>query len=199
MRTPGFNQFAADKKPGPPTSVYLDDIQEDVYSPSVGVTWNQPDDCGDQPLEYCMLEGATIPCHLYHLVNAATSTMQNMDQLEWIAIADCLPLDSDYFQIHVENFNGFSTMVSTLELAALHSSAPPADMMFLFSVAYVSSVGIGTPQCTEVLNLDNTEGGEGEIEDGVQDESILPVIEMPMSRRKRKMKKGHVDMYQFKF
>ena len=192
----GFDQFAAKKKPGPPNGVYLDEVSEDMYNPTVGVTWNVPNDCGDQPLEYCLLEGSTIPHEMAHFVQNNKLKKEGINQLEWETIADSLPLDVDYYSINSENFPGFHTMIAALELSMLHSSAPKPEKIFVFRVSFVSSVGVGTPGVTDVMDL-NQEVDEEEQE---KVEEILPVIHvMPKSRRKRKVKKGHVDMYQFKF
>jgi hypothetical protein len=111
-----------------------------------------------------------------------------------IVINDYLPLDCDYYEIHSENFHGFSEMVSARALQSM-AGAPKPTLKFIFRIAYFSSVGIGEYGYTERMDL-----SLGLEEDLVVEEVVLPVISnVPMPSRRRKIKKGHVDMYQFKF
>ena len=182
----GFEQFAAKKTPGIPTSVMFDQVAEDLDNPSAGITWNVPVDSGDQPMEYCILEGATV---LHDQVQL------EKEQLAFVLIADGLPLDCDYYEAHAQNFAGFSDLISARALQGM-PGAPQPDLKFYFRVAFCSSVGVGIYGYSELLNF-----GIDEIDEEEEvEEKILPIIAVakPMHSRRRK-KKGPVEMYQFKF
>ena len=190
----GFNQFAAERVPEVPQNVSLDQVSTDLDSPSAGITWNHPLDPGDQPMEYILIEGAVVP------KETKSKPVGGMElfakSVEWTLIADSLPLDCDYYECHTENFSGFSSMVSARQLASM-PGAPQPQTSFLFRISFVSSVGVGAPGYTDVLKFNSEEVDSEEMK--VEDVMGLPPIETKKFVSRRKMKKGPVEMYQFKF
>ena len=188
----GFDQFAAEKPPGQPASAYLSDIGTDPDAPTVGLSWEPPKDSGDQPMESFMIEGAAVP---------SGWTPENEDVLEWIVIEEGVGLDVDYREINHWNYLGFQEMKASRELANMPGAGsralPKASVDFVFRVKCYSSVGYGVGALTEVCSFGNEEeGGEGEGEE----EEVVPVLPpMPMPTRRRRMKKGPIEMYNFKF
>ena len=185
----GFDQFAAEKPPSAPASVYLSDIGTDPDVPTVGLSWEPPNDPGDQPIESYMIEGTALP-HGW--------TPDKPDALEWICIDESVSADADYYEINQWSYQGFQEMLAAKEFANLPGGSgqtPKPKTDFLFRVTCRSSVGYGEPCRTEVVSF-----GEKEEEEVVQQDEITPVLPpMPMPSRRRRMKKGHIEMYKFKF
>ena len=191
----GFDQFAAEKPPGPPASAYLSDIGTDPDAPTVGLSWEPPTDPGDQPIESYMIEGTAVPAGW--TPDTANALEQKHGALQWICIEDGITVDVDYREINQWNFQGFQEMVATRQLANLPGGgqAPKAKTNFLFRVTCYSSVGYGEASVTEVAAF-----GEEDEEEQAPAEEVLPELPpMPMPSRRRRMKKGHIKMYDFKF
>ena len=171
--------------------MYVSDISSDTDAPSVGLSWEPPAEAGDQPIESYMIEGTALPVGW---------TPDKTEGLEWVCIDESVSKDVDYYEINQWNYQGFQEMLAAKEFANLPSGgalAPKPKTDFLFRVACKSSVGYGESSSTEVVSL-----GEQEDEKAQEDETdeILPVLPpMPMPSRRRRMKKGHIEMYKFKF
>eukprot|EP00946_MAST-07B_sp_MAST-7B-sp1_P000915 g915.t1 len=144
-----------------------------------------------QLIQSYMIEGTALPVGW---------TPDKTDGLEWVCIDESVSKDVDYYEINQWNYQGFQEMLAAKEFANLPSGgalAPKPKIDFLFRVACKSSVGYGESSSTEVVSL-----GEQEDEKAQEDETdeILPVLPpMPMPSRRRRMKKGHIEMYKFKF
>jgi hypothetical protein len=193
----GFDQFAAEKPPGPPASAYLSDIGTDPDAPTAGLSWEPPTDPGDQPMESFMIEGAVVPSGW--TPGTADALEQEHGPLEWVVIEDGIALDADYREINQWNYQGFQEMRAARELANMGGAGrralPKAKTDFVFRVKCFSSVGFGQGAVTEVCSF-----ADQEEEEEAEAEEVLPVLPpMPMPSRRRRKKKGPIEMYDFKF